>query len=315
MSNAILLALAPVFFVLALGYASGRLRIVDNHQVDGLNALVMNFALPASLFVATASASRSEMLEQAPVFVIFGAMMLLVWFIAYFYRRRFLKASNADASLQALTIAYPNLAGVGLPIVSAVLGPSGTVPIAVALAAGSILVTPLSLILVEVSTAKHGDDVPKSTRILKALRHAVTRPVVVAPAIGILLSLADLNLDAVAEACLMLIGRAAAGVALFLTGLILSAQSFRLSGRVVAATGMADIVRPLLTAAIVLVLPVAPEMAKTAILLGAMPSGFFGILFAVNYRLDSATPGSMVLASTLFSIVTLALAIAVLFPH
>ena len=72
MSNAILLALAPVFFVLALGYASGRLRIVDNHQVDGLNALVMNFALPASLFVATASASRSEMLEQAPVFVIFG---------------------------------------------------------------------------------------------------------------------------------------------------------------------------------------------------------------------------------------------------
>jgi malonate transporter len=46
-----------------------------------------------------------------------------------------------------------------------------------------------------------------------------------------------------------------------------------------------------------------------------VPSGFFGILFAVNYRLDYATAGSMVIASTGFSIVTMAIAIAVLFSH
>ena len=54
----IVMALAPVFFVLLLGFAAGRFRIVDGHHVDGLNALVMDFALPASLFAATASASR-----------------------------------------------------------------------------------------------------------------------------------------------------------------------------------------------------------------------------------------------------------------
>jgi malonate transporter len=46
-----------------------------------------------------------------------------------------------------------------------------------------------------------------------------------------------------------------------------------------------------------------------------VPSGFFGILFAVNYRLDPGTSGSMVTASTVFSIVTMAIAITVLFPH
>ncbi len=60
MANAILMALAPVFFVLALGYGAGKLRIIDNSRVDGFNALVMDFALPAALFVATASAPRSE---------------------------------------------------------------------------------------------------------------------------------------------------------------------------------------------------------------------------------------------------------------
>ncbi|MEJ0085250.1 MAG: AEC family transporter [Pseudomonadota bacterium] len=315
MTQAILLALAPVFFVLALGFAAGKLRVVNNRQIDSLNALVMDFALPASLFVATASASRAQMLAQAPLFALYGGVMLLIWLTSYSFRTRVAKASPADASLQALTISFPNLAGVGLPIVAAVLGPGGAVPIAMALAAGSILITPLSLIVVEMSGANTAPAATPVSRILKAFRRALTKPVVLAPALGILLSLLDWKLGAVPAACLTLIGHAAAGVALFLTGLILSAQAFRLDGKVVLATAMADVVRPLLTAAIVFALPVPPEMAKTAILLGALPSGFFGILFAVNYQLDSATPGSMVLASTVFSVVTLVLTIALLFPH
>lgn len=316
MPDAILLALAPVFFVLALGYGAGRLRIVDNHQVDGLNALVMDFALPASLFVATASASRAQMFAQAPLFGILCLVMLLLYFAWYVLARIFSQITKADASLQALTIAFPNLAGVGLPIASAVLGPAGTVPVAVALAAGSILVSPLTLIMVELSGSKHGGAVePPTVRMLRALRRALTKPVVMAPALGILLSLSELKLGPVAEACLMLIGHAAAGVALFLTGLVLSAQSFRLDWRVVAATAMADIIRPLLAAAVVFALPVSAEIARSAILLATVPSGFFGILFAVNYRLDSAAIGSMVTASTIFSILTMAIAISVLFPH
>lgn len=315
MSNPILMTLAPVFFVLLLGYAAGRFRTVDNHHVDGLNALVMDFALPASLFAATASASRHEMLEQGPLFLVFGLTMLLLYVAWYAGMRAFTNVTRADASLQALTIGFPNLAGVGLPIVSSVLGPTGAVPVAVALAAGSILISPLTLIIVEMSVAKaHGASERPLIRILMAVRRAVTKPVVLAPALGIALSLSDLKLDALAHACLALIGNAAAGVALFLTGLVLSAQSFQLDWKVVGATAASDIIRPLLAVAVVYAVPVAPEAAKTAILLAALPSGFFGILFAVNYRLDSATAGSMVTASTVFSVVTLAIAIAVLFP-
>jgi malonate transporter len=160
----------------------------------------------------------------------------------------------------------------------------------------------------------HGAEM-SAVQILTAVRRALTKPVVIAPALGILLSLSDLKLDALADACLSLIGSAAAGVALFLTGLILSAQSFRLDWKVVAATAASDVIRPLLAVAVLYFFPISPAAAKTAILLAAVPSGFFGILFAVNYRLDSATAGSMVIASTGFSIATMAIAIAVLFSH
>jgi len=233
----------------------------------------------------------------------------------YWAMRMFSSVSKADASLQALTIGFPNLAGVGLPIASSVLGPTGTVPVAVALASGSILISPLTLIIVEMSAAKaRGASERPLVQILTAVRRAVAKPVVLAPALGILLSLSGMKLDALSDACLSLIGSAAAGVALFLTGLVLSAQSFRLDWRVVAATAASDVIRPLLAVAVVYLVPVPPEVAKTTILLAAAPSGFFGILFAVNYRLDSATAGSIVTASTVFSILTMAIAIAVLFP-
>jgi malonate transporter len=320
MTHAILLALAPVFFVLALGFGAGRLRIVDNLHVDGFNALVMNFALPASLFAATASAPRSELLAQAPLFAVLGAVMLVLHLAWYFAATRLFNEGQANAALQALTIAFPNLAGVVLPIMFEVLGPSGVVPVAIALATGSIIVGSLTLIIVEMAavrkggTEKGGADRKPSARILNAVWHAFTKPVVLAPALGIVFSLCGIPTGPVIDACLRLIGQAAPGVALFLTGLILSSQAFRLDWKIVRATLAADIVRPLLTAAVVLVLPMPDNAARIAILLAAGPSGFFGILFAVSYRLDSAAIGSMVAASTVFSIVTMAIAIAVLFP-
>jgi malonate transporter len=272
MTHTILLALAPIFFVMALGYAAGRLRIVDNRQVDGFNLLVMDFALPAALFAATASAPRREMLAQAPLFAVLAIVMLVLFLAWYGLVRRFFRTSSADAALEAPTIAFPNLAGVGLPILQAVLGPSGAVPLAVALAAGAIVISPLTLILVELSRPRPAGFVePPATRLLRVLRAALTKPVVMAPALGIAYSLAALDLGDIADACLLLIGHAAGGVALFLTGLILSAQSFRLDWKIAGATGMADIVRPLVTAAVVFSLPIPTEAAKIAVLLSAVP--------------------------------------------
>jgi malonate transporter len=149
---------------------------------------------------------------------------------------------------------------------------------------------------------------------MRALCRALTKPVVLAPALGILFALSRLKLGAVGEECLMLIGRAAPGVALLLTGLVLSAQPFRLDWKVTTATAVGDIARPLLTAALVFALPVSLDTAKIAILMAAVPSGFFGILFALSYRRDPGTTGSRVLASTVLSIATMAIAIAILYP-
>jgi malonate transporter len=62
--DVLLNSLVPIFAIMGLGYFAGWIRDIDNHHVAELNALVMDFALPACLFVATASTQRALLLAQ-----------------------------------------------------------------------------------------------------------------------------------------------------------------------------------------------------------------------------------------------------------
>jgi malonate transporter and related proteins len=62
--DVLLNSLVPIFAIMGLGYFAGWIRDIDNHHVAELNALVMDFALPASLFVATGSTQRALLLAQ-----------------------------------------------------------------------------------------------------------------------------------------------------------------------------------------------------------------------------------------------------------
>jgi len=315
MAHVVLMALGPVFFVMALGFLAGRKGIVDNRQVGGLNALVMNFAVPASAFVAIASAPRDEMLRQGPLFALEAMAMLTVYVLWYVIHRNAFKASKGESATQALTVAFPNIAGVALPLTAAILGPAGAVPVAIALAAGSILVTPLTLLLLASADREEGGPNSAPASRWLTLRQALLKPLVVAPVLAIALSLSGWRLDPAVIASFSLIGQAAGGAALFLTGLVLSAQAFRLDRTIAVATVAGDIVRPMLVVAAVHVFPVEPGTAKIAILLAAVPSGFFGILLGLGHRLGATETGPMVILSTVFSIATLSTAIAVLYPR
>ncbi len=305
-------ALVPIFFVIGLGYVAGLTRSIDNHHVGELNALVMQFALPASLFVATATTPWAKMRGEESLVLLLGIGMLLLYGIWYGLVRR-LGASREESSIQALTIALPNFAAAGLPIVQAVVGTTGTVHVAIAIAAGSILPSPITLLILELAQPSDGR-ISTVRRLARSIGRSLLKPIVAAPVIGTLLSFAGLDLDPLTQSSLQLIGVSAGGVALFLTGLVLSSQPFRMTGTVAAATFVANVVQPALVWALTLVLPVPAEQARIAILLAAMPSGFFGILFGINYKTQSQDVGSIVIASTVLSLVTVGATILLFFP-
>ena len=83
----ILDSIIPVFFVMALGYLAGWTRDIDNHHVAELNALVMDFALPASLFVAMVQTPRSLLLEQGQLMIVLAVSMLAIYGLHFWLQR------------------------------------------------------------------------------------------------------------------------------------------------------------------------------------------------------------------------------------
>lgn len=303
MVGTILASLVPVFLVMALGYVAGLTRDIDNTDIGALNGLVMDFALPAALFTAMAQTPRSAMMEQADLTLVLVVVMLVVFALGYWAQTLALRQDRGTSALMAMTASGPNVGAAGLPVISAVFSRSASVSVAVAVAVAAIFLTPLTLVLVELA---RGGKAPIRASILKALM----MPVVLAPMLGLAVSLAEVPIPALVNSSLTLVGQGAAGAALFLTGLVLSAQPVVFNGRVMFIVALKNVVQPVL-AGILAGSLFGGETARLAVILTAVPSGAFGVLFAVRYRLASAEIGTALIASTLASAATLAGAIAI----
>jgi malonate transporter len=301
MTDAILASLAPVFLVMALGYVAGRTKQFDNHKIDSLNDLVMDFALPAALFTAMAQAPRQAMIAQAHLALVLLVAMLAAFALAYFLQVRCFRSDPRESALIALTASGPNVGSAGLPIVAALFNKSASISVAVAVAVAAIVLTPLSLVLLESAEGT-------KRKPLAIIGTALIKPIVIAPILGCLASFSGLSLPPLLDSTLALVGQGASGTALFLTGLVLSAQPVRLTRNVGLIAIIKNILQPSLTALFAMPLLDATE-ARVAVMLTAVPSGAFGVLFAIRYNIVSVRIGTILIVSTIASAVTLTAAI------
>lgn len=299
-------ALIPVFFVMFLGYFAGARRIIDNQQVASLTVLVMTFALPAALFVGVAQTSRSGLEENGKLVLVLVISMLVIFGITFALNHYIFRLSPGENAVQSLSVGFPNFAAVGLPLLGSVMGPGSAISAAVSLAAGSVFISPLALAVLETRGRAAGSS---SHPIATALFQSVSKPVAIALVAGLVVAFLGIHLNEVVSHAVNLIGATAAGLACFVTGLVLSAQPLRLDATVGVGVLIKNIILPLVAYAIALALGMSGEIVREAILLTAIPAGFFGILFGLNYGVRSQTMGSTLTLSYLVSVITLTTAI------
>src|SRR5579863_6582315 len=104
MGTTILNSLAPVFFVLGLGYFAGLWKMVDNKNVHSINVMLMNFALPCALFLAIARASRKVLAHEYRLLVALALAMVLIYALTWILQRRLYQIEPNEAAIQSLTV-------------------------------------------------------------------------------------------------------------------------------------------------------------------------------------------------------------------
>ena len=305
----ILSAFIPIGFVVVLGVLAGRIGIIKSEASSMLAVLVLEFCLPAELFNAMATTSLKD-LPDWQFFVATAIGLMGMSIVAYAAAVWLFKKPMNGAGLQTLNAAFPNIAFVGIPVILAVTGKSGMVFAVIAVIISSLLQPPFALTLLASGSAEQQGH--KGFALLaRSLWGSMKLPVVWAPVLGVLFSMARLHLPHVAESSLGVIGSATNGVALFALGLQLSGQKLRIGGAAVFNTVFKNVAQPLVMWLLALALGMSGEPMRVMILLGAAPTASLNVMFALKYNVGLEETDATILLSTVLSLVTVGVAIAV----
>jgi malonate transporter and related proteins len=307
MTKVLLNTLIPIFAGLLLGYVAGRRGTMDNRNVRNLIVLVMSFAIPCALFSTIIGSSRADLLRHIPAALMITLVFCVLYLISYIWARRGLGMSLSDASVLALTIGFPNAAAIALPLLKGAYGPESTITAALSIAIGSITISPLTLALLEADKQSGGHDI-SITQILRSFPHALLRPVVWAPLLALIGVFSfDIHLPTFVAGTLTTLGGAATGSALVLTGLVVSAQSFRFTGGVAITTLLKLVVQPLFALCMMLLFRMDHSDLRNITVISAIPGGFFGLVFGKGFGSTPEIASSGLIGTYLVGWATLAL--------
>jgi len=300
MFQTILQALVPVVFVAGLGWLVGRLGVLDPQRIRSITTFVVTVALPAALFVGVFSFSPSQ-LENGRYLLSLAVALVGTWAIGFALARFVFRSTSPSAGMLALNASFPDLAYFGLPVLAAVIGAQGLLPVIVGNLVISVLMVPITILLLgNIDSTKHES-------LFANLKTTVTKPLVWAPVLGAVLVLFGVKLPPLAEASVKLIGSAAGGTALFALGVMLSGLTPRLDKTAISVLLLKNFVQPALALMLALAFHFSGVLSKGVVLAAACPCATASAMLASTYRIDEQPTTSAVVLSNIAGVLTMAM--------
>lgn len=297
----ILSLVLPFFAVIGCGYFGARL--INETQQDGINNLVLYFALPVLIFSLMA---RSEIASRfQPDFVsAYLAVSLLLFVLAFLLIRMVYQSSRSDTAIFAMGAIYGNTGYMGIPIIVISLGNEASVPVVISLILDVMIMIPVSVAVLESGRG----DVKGSllNGVVKALIATFRNPLIIAALLGIVWSISELPMPVMLDGFLNLLGAAAAPCALFALGASLYGKPIgsTLSPSLLVS-GFKLVVHPLLLwYAMTQIWHIDPAWAHPALLGAAMPVAATVYVVARQYHTMITGASTAILVSTGLSLVS-----------
>jgi len=309
--------LLPVLFVMGLGYFAGRAKEFDADQVQGINELVIGYALPALMFVGIASTSAQVLLSDGAFLLALSLGFAGAYVLTLLFSLHVLRHSLGQAALQACSVAFPSVAFMGLPIFEGLFGKASLLTVTCGNALGTLLTVPATVVLLEIHvhrTSQAAGDAPAAKRsegaiVWAALSSSARKAVVWAPLLALALVLLGLRVPDEVNDMLKLIGQTTSGVALFASGLVIAAYKLEVTREVIGNVLAKMAAQPLAVALFAILLGVSDPLKREAILVAALPTAVFPTLLAPRYGIYISESASTLVLTTLTMIVALPLAI------
>ncbi len=303
-SHVILYAIVPIIVVMLAGFVSGKKGIFSGDDAKKFNKVVLDYALPAALFVSIVDATREDLVKDIKLTVISTVGIMACFMLVYFiFKYCFKKNTGADAAISALISGSPTIGFLGFAVLEPIFGTTPAVALVVAIV--GIVVNaigiPVGLSLMNASIEKQSPQSGKKESAWKPVIHALEQPVAWAPILAVIWVVAGIPWPHWANPSFDLIKGANASLAVFSAGITLSAIKISINWQVVLGSIMKMIVMPAVILILGLLFHMDPFNLKMLVVACALPPAFSGIIIADEYNQYVATgTSSLTLSVILF---------------
>jgi predicted permease len=301
----------PIFALVLAGWGAARFGVLSQEGVRGLAAFVFWVALPAFLFRTMGRGIDWAAVDWGLALSYFGSSAI-IYASSLALSRKVFGLRLGEAAVFAMSTAWSNMVLLGLPLIVAAFGERGVLPLMMLVALDSILMIPLSSILIEIGRGGRARG-----RALRATAVALAKnPVIVSTAAGVLWGAGGLGLPSPVERFAELLSGAAPACALFSLGATLA--SYRLAGKLSESCTIVAaklIVHPLLVWTLAnFVFRIDPLWAAVATVIAGTPVGANAFILAQSYGVYVQRATSATLISTGVAIITVAFLLACFAP-
>lgn len=300
--NAVVTLALPIFAVIAVGLAAGRLGLMTNADSQTLNKFVFRFAMPAALFglTATTPPPGADYIPLAAAYAFAGFATI---FGAYVVAQTVFPITKEEAGAHAFAATIGNAVFLGLPIALAV-ETWARAYIVLMLIEGVAIITIGAALM-----ARRQNGLSRLARVRKTLKAPFTNPLVIASASGFLFSAVGLSLPESGVAFFRILGAAAGPAALFSLGLFLATNEYpdirSIAGRALSILMVKLAFLPALALGAAYVLGVNdPTHISALALFTFMPSGVTSFVMASQYGIYKTETAAALLLSTLCAVFT-----------
>ncbi len=306
MWNIILTDLVPIFVIMILGFVSGKKKEFTAENARSLNTFVLNYALPAALFVSIVKADRSMLFADVKLSLVSLGIIICCYFLTYFICRNIFKRTKAEAAVAGLVGGAPTIGYLGFAVLEPIFGTTATVGLVVAVVAIVVnaITIPIALYLLNAAGVgtKTANGTPPSA--FSSLISALKEPVCWSPILAVLIVLTGWRFPSDLDPIFNLIAKANAGVAVFAAGITLSTNRFEFNAEVISNSVLKLLVMPALMLIIGLAVGMEPTKIQMLVLCGALPPVFSGIIIGSRFQTYVETGTSSLAVSTFLFMAT-----------
>ena len=291
MLHVILYAIVPIIVVMLAGYISGKAGIFNGDDAKKFNKVVLDYALPAALFVSIVQADR-EMLAADIKLSLISLIGIMACFMAVYYVFRLFKSnSGADAAVSALISGSPTIGFLGFAVLEPIFGTTPAVALVVAIV--GIVVNavgiPVGLSLMNASLEKQNPGSTKKESAWVPVLHALAQPVAWAPILAVVWVVVGIPWPKYLSPSFDLIKGANASLAVFSAGITLSAVKININFQAVLGSVMKMVMMPAVILIMGLIFHMDPLNLRMLVVAAALPPAFSGIIIADEYDTYVAT--------------------------